>query len=196
MKTALHSTKRFFRPDTDSRKSVHLDWLGEHRPYAMARGFKETGDFAVKAVLSRPEHPDPYFYPIAFLYRQYLELQLKNIIDLGRQTEFAVSFEADIMRRHDLQRLWTVAKAMITRRWPAGDAAELQIVEQAVSEFSELDPYAQAFRYEKDLRGNKNLANARRIIGLKNLRRQIRKVSKLLMGCEMDFRNCVAGDYY
>lgn len=194
MKTVATREMQFFRPDADSRRSVHLDWLEDYTPYAMAEAFKEIADSAVTSVLRRRRHPDAFFYAIASTYRHYIELQLKNIIDLGSRTDLAVDYQERIMKRHDLPPLWNVAKAMIARRWPDADLNELEIIDKAVEEFSALDPYGQAFRYDRDLRGKKNLTNAPRIIGLKNLRRQIKKVFDLLSGCEMEFRHYASSE--
>ena len=76
----------FLLDGSSSNRSTlaNLQWLVRFRTddSVLAEGFKEAADMIV-AELERGEnskHPDIYFFPVAYLYRHSVELQMKEIL--------------------------------------------------------------------------------------------------------------------
>lgn len=96
--------------------------------------------------------PDYIIFPLAFLWRHYVELALKEIIVLGR--ELRGEGGADVGTHHRLRDLWQAAKPYIVEHG-SPDAPELAHVEANIDELERIDPYATGFRYLLD-RSQKN----------------------------------------
>lgn len=76
MKESLFTSK--FTPDPDSYMNAYSG--GDWDTYAM--GYKRAGDILVQYVADNDWDQDFLVYPITFLYRQYLELRLKELSGL------------------------------------------------------------------------------------------------------------------
>jgi len=186
-----NDTLKFFRPTGDYTTDVHLDWLGAYTRSGMAEGFKAAADRIVDSCEENAGHPDVFLYPVAFLYRHYLELQLKNIILIGAELA-EEGLDPKATWGHDLKKLWATAKKAVFNVWPGGDPNELKVADVAVAEFSVLDFDGQCFRYFEDAKGNTNLKNAPRIICLGNLQSEMNAVFDLLTGIETGMRDCLS----
>ncbi|GEM_PF-6495353 len=83
-------------------------------------------------------------YPTLFLYRHYLELILKSIIDSG-----AVRHGGNgAPRTHDLLRLWALAKRYILASLPdRRGSSEITWAEELIQEFASIDKNSDGFRY-------------------------------------------------
>src|SRR5262245_58289418 len=115
-----------FRAARDTTRNVHLDWLVRYTRSGMAEGFKTAADRVVGACSEDSWHTDIYFYPIAYLYPHYLELQLKNLLLCGRALIRGEDF-GEKAWGHDLKPLWKSVRSIITKVWPEGDPGELKI---------------------------------------------------------------------
>jgi hypothetical protein len=180
---------KLFLPGSSIRRNVHLDWWDHLTPMIMARGFREVADMAVEASRDRSGHPDRFFYPVAFLYRHYLELQLKYIISLGGRL-----FQREVkgLAIHDLDKLWKEARAIILEVWPTTKPRVLKPIDQAMKEFHQVDPSGQEFRYDKKVSGDRSLLRAPRIIDLDNIAEQMAAVSKLLSAAQTGIDEAIA----
>ena len=73
--------KKLFRTSEDSNNNACINFrLDPHSTYAL--GYKEAAQFLARNA-ANVSSQDFFVYPIAFLYRHHLELQLKWIIKLG-----------------------------------------------------------------------------------------------------------------
>lgn len=130
------STKGFFPPHADA--------------------FKSAADIILEKCIDDGHKPinDILFLPVAYLYRHYLELRLKAIVQVGLGMEFfkRADVESDL-HEHNLARLWTHAKKLLKDRWPDADDAPLKGAESVVQEFHQSDPSGQMFRYHSDKNG-------------------------------------------
>ena len=94
---------------------------------------------------------DFLIYPIVFLYRHYLELQLKDILSMAHGL---LSHCDDSIEGHNLGTLWKTAQPLIdqcyeTAGWGAADKSQYKIVSSLIQEFSDLDPNGEAARYPR-----------------------------------------------
>lgn len=175
-----------FRATDDWQNNACLNWLNDQW-FGYAEGYRQGAEILVNYVCESHRDQDKLVYPICFLYRQYLELVLKRIIELG--FAFAAKDKKPTLG-HNLQRLWKESKSLVFQVWPDGDDSELSIIETAVNEFHAIDGQGQGFRYTQDTRGNKSLGDIRHI-NLRHLRDSMEPVSNLLYGIAMGIEHAI-----
>lgn len=132
--------------------------------YAM--GYKEAADSLVLQVMKTGNHQDSLVFPICFLYRQYIELRLKEIIWSGRRL---LDIDGKFPTNHNIQNHWELALGLIRKTF--GDDVDppdfFTIAGHVVKEFTMLDPNSMTFRNPHDKKGDKHLQGVNHI----NLRR-------------------------
>lgn len=105
-------------------------------------GFKRAAELLITNVESTHEI-NTVIFPILALYRQYVELSLKEIIAYGQYLE-----EHDVQQGgHDLKNLWVTAKSYIKKHYQDFGKGQLGRIEQLVCELYQLDPTSEATRY-------------------------------------------------
>ena len=128
-------------------------------------------------------------YPVFFLYRHYIELQLKEIIINGR---WYLEESRMFPRGHDINTLWQECRRVVQEM----DAiVEPNPSEELVSEsnviydnlgkdinaLGQLDPNSQNFRYPTDVDGNPITVNFA-VIHLRQLQELIERADSYLRG--------------
>lgn len=139
-------------------------------------GYKKAGDILVDYVGNSRSHQDSLVYPIVFLYRQYVELQLKLIIKEGYQL---LSIKKNYKKCHKIDELWRDCKEIITRIWPQ-ETSEMILIDDIITEFSLIDPISTAFRYPTNKNGNLSLPDNLLHINLRNLSDHMQKIDDFL----------------
>ncbi len=112
--------------------------------------FKEAGDELVDFIARGEKYRwyEGFLRPIGFLYRHYLELELKYwITELGEMT-----FEepSTFLKDHSLKKLWDKLKPLVQHFCISQvDQQSLKDVEQVVLLLHKYDPTGQEFRYTR-----------------------------------------------
>ena len=121
-----------------------------------ATGYKDAGDRLVELVLAELKGRDTLIYPIVFLYRQYIELRLKEII---KQGQVLLEKPEKTEKTHNLETLWTAAKKIIDQVFEheTDSSDSLKYAEHVINEFSKIDRRSYSFRYPIDTKGQPNL---------------------------------------
>ncbi len=166
-------------------KSDHNWWhdacvgLQEHGWDAYAEGFKMAADIIVKNY----EDFDKNFlvFPIVFLYRQYLELRLKEIIIIGYSS---LNKDKKIHFNHDILILWYEVRKIIMELWPDQSEYELEAIDGLIKEFSRADPASYCFRYPED-KNRKTFHYDIMLINLENLSEVIEKIANIIDGASI-----------
>ena len=122
--------------------------------------------------------PDLLVYPIVFCYRQYLELELKDLIKIIRRVD---GLEHAPLKTHNLVALWKVARDLLDLRDHA-DTSDLDHAGDILRQFNEVDPGSMTFRYARDIEGARTLPDDLRRINLETLARVVAAVGNLLEG--------------
>ena len=145
-------------------------------------GYKQAGDILVGYLEDNDLDTNILIFPIVFLYRQYLELHLKQII---RDGNVLLHYTSDFPKIHDLSELWNNCKRIIEEVYPDNSeqyAKDLGVVERCILEFSDRDPNSIAFRYPTDKSNKPSLSDDLRYIDLHNLAKVVDKIYSLLLG--------------
>ena len=164
---------------------VDTDWInnarivnGHYRSEFYILGYKKAADILVNHVLSTGCDQDTLVYPIVFLYRHYLELLVKNIIENGAKY---LDTEEKPQTNHYLDTLWSKAKAIINKIWEEGESSQELEIDHYIAEFIEIDKSSQAFRYHKNKEG-KEFLELIEIINIQHFSDCINKISIYLEG--------------
>lgn len=142
MKRPLFSQEPYIADDLVINAWLTRDWD------AYAEGYLRAGHALVEHLLhTKGFDQDFLIYPIVFLYRQYLELRLKELLRTGK-----VLLDQSLREKeawgHDILSLWKSARPLLEQVWPESshegwhDLAEARIAELAAA-----DPDSMAFRY-------------------------------------------------
>ncbi len=151
--------QRLFIRGDDSHNSAMLGWT--HFPWDIyAAGYKDAADALVTALAKRKAPLDSVVYPLVFLYRQGLELQLKLILPLARRL---AGKEAVADHKHGLMPLWSELRRHLEQLDPREDDKELPAIEDFIRQLDTVDPGSFAFRYPTTKKGEVSLPELRHV---------------------------------
>lgn len=109
--------------------------------------YKSTADLLVDQRM-----PDLYIFPIMFSYRQYLELVLKNVCYKNMNSEKYIKFIK--ISSHNLMKIWKNAEIFLKKDV---QTKHLNVIEEVIKLFDELDSNSFTFRYEFDKKLNRSI---------------------------------------
>lgn len=163
-------------PDWHLNACLHVNWD------VYAEGYKKGGDTLVQYVIDNNWDQDFLVYPIVFLYRQYLELRLKELIHVSSRL---LDQNIDIPRAHNLLSLWRKVSPNIEQVWADSQTkADLEAIEDRLKELSNIDAGSYAFRYPEDTKGTPTLVGMRHI-NLRWLKNVVQAISNVLDGSSL-----------
>jgi hypothetical protein len=145
-------------------------------------GYKRAAELLIEHVLNDKAGFDTLIYPILFLYRQCLELQLKSLIKNG---SCLLDSPKAAPTTHNLTNLWGDCKKILEKIFDGNDdQRSLKEIGKIIIQLSKIDPSAQAFRYPKDINGNESLSGVSHI-NIKAVSDIIGAIIDLLDGAEL-----------
>lgn len=172
---------RLFTTQEDWWNNACLNWC--HDGWGLyASGYKNAADFLVQRTEETNVGQDSLVYPVLFLYRQYLELEIKDLIRVARKLQ---SIEGDFPKHHRIDTLWNVCHELLSEISPHDSVDELKEIGRLIGEFAEADSTSMAFRYPEDKEGKPSLPGIRHI-NLRNVREVIAKIAIILMGASAE----------
>jgi len=143
-----------------------------------ALGYKDAADILVKFVETKKIKQDTLVYPIIFLYRQYLELAIKDLIC---QAHNLLDIRGQFPKSHNINELWRLCDILLEKISPGDSRDSRKEISRLIREFSNVDPISTAFRYPEDKDGNPSLPNLK-LINLRNVRDVIAKIDVIIGG--------------
>lgn len=163
--------------------------------YPFVRGYKEAADILTQNLCETSGRSiDGLVYPICYLYRHYVEIFLKDIIEMcGRIYDIEETEEFLAKRSHSLSNLWNKLKEYlkISGKYEEAIPEELTQFDEVIEELSIFDPSGTAFRYHKATNGRVLLQNPEtkepvRHCDVFALYDEIQKLSEILECIDMD----------
>lgn len=146
-------------------------------------GYKQAADILVTHIKENRRVQDTLVYPVVFLYRQYLELAIKNLIQKGRKLQDG---NETIPQGHKIHELWKVCEKIFDDVAPDDSVEEIKQINRLISEFCSIDPKATAFRYPEDTDGTPSLPGITHI-NIRNVGDVMAKISVILDGANAQF---------
>lgn len=151
--------QQLFIQGDDCHNNAMLGWT--HFPWDIyAAGYKDAADALVMALAERKAPLDSVVYPLVFLYRQGLELQLKLILPLARRL---AGKEAVANHRHGLMPLWDELHRHLQQLNPREYNEELPALEDFIRQLDTVDSGSFAFRYPTTKKGEVTLPELRHV---------------------------------
>lgn len=172
------SKYHLFKADFDWWHNACLNFNGIDID-AYAIGYKQAADFLVEHVSAERRNQDTLVYPIVFLYRQHLELRLKQLIGMGNTLLEAPIKDKNL--HHGLIPLWKQCRDILEQIHPNENTNDFNDAEKNIVEIDLVDPLSTAFRYPVDKKGKPSLKGLRHI-NLRNLADAMDKTAALLDG--------------
>ena len=171
----MTTTEEFEPLFTSSHKwqaNTCLNW--SHDPLEIYTiGYKEAAD----RLVDTRHMQDVLIYPICFLYRQYIELRLKEIIHSGRTL---LKSGKGFPQHHKINALYQTAKEIIEKVYSDHEnPPKLSLVEHIIAEYSRIDLSSFSFRYPFDKFG-KNLLEGITHINIRHLSESIKKFGQII----------------
>jgi len=137
---------KVFSTDFDWWNQASLDYCRtEEKLSIYAEGYKEAGDIVSKWVNDNKILQDSLVYPIVFLYRQYIELVLKDII--GSMNKIEKGKYEFPTKNHNINELWKDVKTLLKNNDIKMASEDLLNVDNILMQFSDHDPSSETFRY-------------------------------------------------
>lgn len=121
-----------------------------------AIGYRQAAELLAKHVLDTGFDHDFLVYPTMFLYRQYVELRLKEIAVCGARLEDLPPPDGKLMGSHDLAPLWAYDREVL-ERIESGPSSDLDDAERTLNQLRWADKGSYAFRFATDKHGNRSL---------------------------------------
>lgn len=171
--------KRMFRSDDDWQNNACLNFFSDGW-ILYAEGYKRGADLLAEHVVEKARDQDFLIYPIVFLYRQNIELQMKMLIMRGNQL---LDIQGGYPKSHSLTKLWPEVKAIVEKVWPESNRSEIAVIDALITEMNEYDPQSMSFRYPVDKQGEPSLPQELTHINIRRLSEEMEKVCGFFEGC-------------
>jgi len=139
-----------FKAGSDFHNNACLNFMPD-MSLGYIDGYKMAADELAIKIHETGVDQDYLVYPIVFLYRQHLELLLKNIIKSARKA--LGTNEQGHPTHHKILNLWPLAKDLRKQIWGKDHPIEFKFVDHVIKEFSVYDPDSMAFRYPENKEG-------------------------------------------
>lgn len=170
---------QLFTSESKSHYNAQLNYdrYSDDTLFRYVIGYKEAGDRLVRSLMEDSRHLDLVVFPIVFLYRQYLELRLKQLIKEG---SYFLEKPFVPRKQHRLDTLWYECKSFLKQIEPKVTEQEVAGLEACILEFHSIDPFSMAFRYHVDTKDNPSLPPDLRYINIPNLAKVMAKIDSFL----------------
>lgn len=158
-------------------------YLEQEGDWANVIAFKEAGDELVDFVSRGEKYSwyEAFLRPIGFLYRHYLELELKYWIKELNEGLFEESDK--LLKDHNLKNLWVKLRTLIQPFCESQeDKKMLSEVEEVILTFDKYDQTGQEFRYTRTTKDTGTLRSLPPRIDVKEIKRLIGRVSFFFNG--------------
>ena len=137
------STDKLFTSEEDWWNNSCLNYLPDGWAIYTA-GYGKAADIIVDWIGSEKHFQDALVFPVIFLYRQYLELTIKDLI---RQGHKLLDIKQRFPKTHKIDELWKICERLVRKISPGDSGKELRQIGGLIGDFCRVDPTSMAFRY-------------------------------------------------
>ncbi|MBT2785699.1 MULTISPECIES: hypothetical protein [unclassified Halomonas] len=109
-------------------------------------GYKKAADSLVMKISKDRAEIDYLIYPIVFLYRHHIELQLKKLLELNIKLH---EREGKVPNNHKIKNLWPQVKGYYRKLNNSSNQEEIKFIDRIMDELCIIDPESMNFRYSK-----------------------------------------------
>lgn len=180
--------KGIFRYNPDDYYNAHMyEGNAEGKWYLYTQGYLRAADKLVEQLVPGSPQLDFYIYPIAFLYRHYLEMEMTRTI---RIVEDHLGIYTGPVITHKLCLLWSQVQTALPKIDINFDFTTSEFVglQETLSEFDQVDEGSFAFRYPENKSAIINLSQ-HTSINILNVQRQVHEAGEALELCSFAAEN-------
>ena len=117
----------------------------------MVKGYIESAEYFADKIVKKPEFKDKYFLPMCYLFRNGLELELKQIWFEECGYGFRTRCEKLHGCKHSFKKLWNlIQNDLATHTEHENDKSVIGYAEEYIKQFHSLDCSSSVFRYPVD----------------------------------------------
>jgi hypothetical protein len=154
---------------------------------AYTEGYRRAADKLVDQVEATGREQDFLVYPIMFLYRQHLELLLKEILTLLYTLR---ERDKSYPHHHRLLNLWQECQPTLLKITEGEGKEWFDAVTECIKQFDSVDPNSDGFRYPHQKDGTASVATIKHI-NLTNLKLIMADIADWLAGVTMHLEYCL-----
>jgi hypothetical protein len=140
---------KLFIDQGDYYEFSHFGWGDVWLQYTgYMTGYKEAADEVLRQALASKKiaQLDTHIFPILFLYRQFIELELKWVILVYGDADKSAKEKLIKHANHDLMKLWQEAKHIMLEDASPEEQEGVDTVQDYIKQFHELDAGSFTFR--------------------------------------------------
>lgn len=169
----------------------HRDMYG-----SMVKGYSEMGKYLADCYIEESSKRDELFLPMCYLYRNALELELKQIWyeECGApQQERLIKLKRG---KHSFQKMWNIINTDILQHSQGqGDIAVIAYAEKYIRQLHEFDLTSGVFRYPTDKFMKYHFKN-RTYLDARNVADFMEEISQFLQAVDymMNYHNQILGE--
>lgn len=165
------------------KTNADVGWMN-NRSVFYSHGYRAAAEKLIKdyGSLSLPER-DSMVFPVIFLYRHYLEIEIKDLI---YRIEYFSGNEKLEITHHRLLNIWDILDKKydelltnISPKYNFCSDKDRNSIRVLIKEFNNIDELSFSFRYPKDKKGNKSIKGIN-YISLDNFKTEINKVINVI----------------
>jgi len=142
--------------DRDWHNNACLNYMHDHET-AYTEGYRRAADILIRHIDETGRDQDFLVYPVVFLYRHHIELQIKQVIGLARQLLRDDGSGCSNKVTHNLNSLWETARKAILQADDTLSSSDFTRVSAVVKALNEADLRATGFRYARTREGGRSL---------------------------------------
>lgn len=171
------SGQQLFVKGEDWHLNAMLNW-SNFRADLYAFAYKDAADGLVESMAERKVPLDSGIYPLLFLYRHALELQLKLMLATARNLTGLNPKNYD---KHSLMPMWSELRKLLKDLDPSQPEIEVIAAHEFIRQLDDVDPDSMAFRYATTRYGKEHLSSVTHI-NIRHLRDVLNSIFLWLKG--------------
>ncbi len=146
-----------------------------------AEGYHEAAEQLYTSWHASGGYPDSVVFPMVFLYRHYVELRIKELI---QRAVLLLALPSEWPAVHGLVKLWDFLRPLLEQIWPTPPSREIINATRLIQELAALDNKSMVFRYPSDKEG---VSTTKRIelLDVNNFFQAMRQLAAFLDGVSM-----------
>lgn len=119
--------------------------------YPFTKAYVETGTYIKEFIEKNPKEKDKLFLPMCYLFRNGIELGLKEVWFEDCAADYQTKCKKLLKRKHKIQGLWNLITQDIIENANASDDDDtMEVVEDYIDQLHNFDLSADKFRYPTD----------------------------------------------
>ncbi len=178
--------EKLFKETGSYYEHAHFAWGNwETQFVGYTDGYKDSADELIEQAISSGEIQklDTFVFPICFLYRQYLELEMKGLYLKYSEDSSDEKGKTIKAVNHSLLKIWNKIKEILTENADETEKQSIDIVEEYITEFHHYDQSSFSFRYPIDKELKLQFGSEMRL-DLSNLKDRMNELQNFFDGSE------------